>query len=140
MSGSNDSLDPREFKLAIEAMEKAYAPYSKFTVGAVIRAANGRLYSGCNVENAAYPQGCCAEASAISAMVMDGERRIVAITIVGRGRSGHAIPVTPCGGCRQRIREFSNEDTVVHSCAFNGVVNTRSLGELLPFSFGPDSL
>jgi len=124
------------FELATAAMNKAYAPYSGFKVGAVIEAASGKLYSGCNVENAAYPQGCCAEASAISAMIMDGESSISAITVIGAGDS----LITPCGGCRQRIREFAADDTPIHLCSPAGVEKTLTLGDLLPMSFGPEHI
>ncbi len=122
--------------LARRAMGRAYAPYSKFQVGAVVRGANGRLYAGCNVENAAYPQGCCAEASAISAMVMDGERRIVEVAVIGRSDA----LVTPCGGCRQRLREFARGDTPIHVCGPQGVRKTMTLEALLPLAFGPENL
>ena len=122
--------------LARRAMDRAYAPYSKFQVGAVVRGANGRLYAGCNIENAAYPQGCCAEASAISAMVIDGEREIVEVAVIGRGEA----LVTPCGGCRQRIREFARGDTPIHVCGPQGVRKTMTLEALLPLAFGPENL
>jgi cytidine deaminase len=122
--------------LARDAMGRAYAPYSKFQVGAVMRGADGGLYAGCNVENAAYPQGCCAEASAISAMVMAGENRIAEVVVMGRGDG----LVTPCGGCRQRIREFADDTTPVHVCGEEGLRKTLTLGELLPLSFGPENL
>ena len=122
--------------LARRAMDRAYAPYSKFQVGAVVRGANGRLYAGCNIENAAYPQGCCAEASAISAMVIDGEREIVEVAVIGRGEA----LVTPCGGCRQRIREFARGDTPIHLCGPQGVRKTMTLEALLPLAFGPENL
>jgi cytidine deaminase len=118
------------------AMEKAYAPYSSFPVGAAVRGANGRVYAGCNVENASYPQGCCAEAGAISAMVLDGERRIESVAVVGRGEE----LVTPCGGCRQRIREFAAPDTPILICAPDGLRRRFTLAELLPHSFGPEHL
>jgi len=121
---------------ARDAMKKAYAPYSDFSVGASIRGSKGEIYSGCNVENAAYPQGCCAEASAISAMVMAGEQQIAEVCVIG---NGDAL-VTPCGGCRQRIREFGNDDTPIHVCGPEGLRKTITLGELLPLSFGPDNL
>lgn len=129
-------IDSAMLDLARAAMGRAYAPYSNFPVGAVVRGANGRLYAGCNVENAAYPQGCCAEASAISAMVADGERRIVEVAVIG---GGDAL-VTPCGGCRQRIREFADDATPIHICGPEGLRRTVTLGELLPLSFGPDNL
>ncbi len=102
----------------------------------MVRAGNGRLYAGCNVENAAYPQGCCAEASAISAMVVDGERLIVEVAVIGRGEA----LVTPCGGCRQRIREFAGGDTPIHICGPEGVRKTMTLEALLPLAFGPENL
>jgi len=121
---------------ATAAMAKAYAPYSNFPVGAAVRGASGSVYAGCNVENAAYPQGCCAEASAISAMVMGGETRIVEAAVAGKGEA----LVTPCGGCRQRLREFAADDLVIHICGPEGLRRTVTLGELLPLSFGPDNL
>lgn len=129
-------MDEAMLELAREAMMRAHAPYSQFQVGAVVRGAGGKLYAGCNVENAAYPEGWCAEASAIAAMVMDGERRIAEIAVMGRGED----LVTPCGGCRQRIREFAEAATPIHVCDENGLRRTLTLGELLPLSFGPDNL
>ena len=129
-------MDQAMLDLARRAMDQAYAPYSKFQVGAVVRGANGRLYAGCNVENAAYPQGCCAEASAISAMVIDGEREIVEVAVIGRGEA----LVTPCGGCRQRLREFARGDTPIHVCGPEGVRQTMTLEALLPLAFGPENL
>lgn len=117
-------------------MHNAYAPYSNFQVGAAILAEDGNIYAGCNVENAAYPVGCCAEASAISAMVMSGQTSIAAIAVVGAGDE----LCTPCGGCRQRIREFSSESTPILVCDQNGLRHETTLGELLPLSFGPDNL
>jgi len=118
-------------------MQNAYAPYSKFKVGAVARGANGKLYQGCNVENAAYPLGTCAEAGAIAAMVADGETQLAEIVVMG---SGDAL-VTPCGGCRQKIREFGRMDTPVHICdPEQGIRKTLTVDELLPFSFGPENL
>ena len=129
-------MDQAMLDLARRAMDQAYAPYSKFPVGAVVRGANGRLYAGCNVENAAYPQGCCAEASAISAMIVDGEREIVEVAVIGRGEA----LVTPCGGCRQRLREFARGDTPIHVCGPEGVRKTMTLEALLPLAFGPENL
>ena len=122
--------------LARHAMECAYAPYSGFAVGAVLRGRNGKLYAGCNVENAVYPLGCCAETSAIAAMVADGERRIVEAAVMGKGEP----LVTPCGGCRQRLREFAADALPIHICGPSGLRRTVTLGELLPLAFGPDNL
>ena len=122
--------------LAQQAMTRSYAPYSKFHVGAVLRGANGKLYVGCNVENAAYPQSQCAEASAIGTMVMDGERQITEVLVMGQGDD----LISPCGGCRQRLREFAGNDVAVHLCDNTGVKQTTTLGALLPHSFGPDHL
>jgi len=121
---------------AAQAMNKAYAPYSHFSVGAVIYGANGKYYSGCNVENAAYPEGTCAEAGAIAAMVLDGEHQIKDIYIMGEGEN----LVTPCGGCRQKIREFSTAETQIHICDPTSIKKTLSVDEILPFSFGPENL
>lgn len=129
-------MDDELFEMALSSMGKAYAPYSSFKVGAAIKGKNGKLYGGCNVENAAYPQGCCAESSAVSAMVMDGETAIDEICVIGLGDS----LVTPCGGCRQRIREFADDNISIHICGPEGLRKTFSLGELLPYSFGPENL
>jgi cytidine deaminase len=131
MSPSDDMM-----ALAKQAMARAYAPYSKFQVGACLRTDTGKLYAGANVENAAYPQGQCAEASAIGAMVAGGDRKIVEIVVMGAG----AALCTPCGGCRQRLNEFATADTPVHVCGPEGVRRTITLGELLPLSFGPNNL
>lgn len=129
-------MDKDLFELAKAAMANAYAPYSNFQVGSALRAENGKLYSGANVENAAYPEGCCAEASAISAMVRDGARRIEEIAVIGGGDG----LVTPCGGCRQKIREFGKADTPIHVCGPDGLKKTFTLNDLLPDSFGPENL
>ena len=129
-------MDQRLFAAASAAMERAYAPYSKFQVGAAILAANGQIYSGCNVENAAYPVGTCAEAGAIAAMVRDGAQQIREIVVIGRGEK----MCTPCGGCRQRIREFATPDTKIHVCGPEGLRRTFTRDELLPESFGPENL
>ena len=126
-------------KLLAEAKKiqaKAYAPYSNFKVGAAILTADGNIYAGANVENAAYPQAQCAEASAIGAMVAGGERKITEILVYGDGEA----ECTPCGGCRQRIREFADGDISIHVAGGGVVRNTYSLEELLPHSFGPDHL
>jgi cytidine deaminase len=118
------------------AREKAHAPYSNFKVGAAVRGESGRVYGGCNVENAAYPEGLCAEASAIAAMVMAGESKIVEVLVLGISNE----PVTPCGGCRQKIREFAAPDAPIHIAGAEGVQMTLTLEALLPQSFGPDNL
>ena len=124
------------FEAAKAAQAKAYAPYSRFNVGAAILTPSGGIYAGCNVENAAYPQGACAEAGAISAMALAGERRIAEILVIG---DGDAL-VTPCGGCRQRIREFAALDAPIHIAGPEGVRASFTLDELLPHSFGPGHL
>jgi len=113
------------------ARQHAYAPYSRFKVGAAVRGASGRIYKGANVENAAYPLGNCAEASAIAAMIAGGEARLVEAAVAG---TGPAI-CTPCGGCRQRLAEFAGPDVSIHMTGEGTAVLTRSLGALLPESF-----
>jgi cytidine deaminase len=124
------------FEAARAAQGAAYAPYSHFKVGAAVRTPSGAIFVGCNVENAAYPQGACAETGAIGAMALAGERRIAEILVIGDGEG----LCTPCGGCRQRIREFASADTPVHIAGPKGLRLTLSLAELLPHSFGPDNL
>ena len=122
--------------LARQVMQRAYAPYSNFRVGTVLRGANGKLYAGCNVENAAYPQGTCAEIAAIAVMVADGEQRILEAVVMAEGDA----LIAPCGGCRQHLREFADAATPIHLCGPEGVRRTVTLGELLPLAFGPDNL
>ena len=136
MSKSADEPLAELFAAAKAAQRGAYAPYSRFKVGAAVRASSGAVFSACNVENAAYPQGACAEANAIGAMALAGERRIVDILVVG---DGEAL-CTPCGGCRQRIREFADAATRVHVAGPEGVRASFGLEELLPHSFGPGHL
>ncbi len=119
-----------------EAMSKAYVPYSNYPVGALIVTDNGNTYSGCNVENASYPLGNCAEASAIASMVIGGEKKIKTIYVMTKNDEGGI----PCGGCRQRIREFSDENTQIMMCSPDGVQQRINLSELLPNSFGPEYL
>ena len=122
---------------AVKARAKAYAPYSKFLVGAALRDEAGHIHSGCNVENAAYPQGTCAEAGAIAAMVLAGGTRIMEAAVVGAGDG----LVTPCGGCRQKLREFGSGDLIIHVCDERGKIRRSfTLNELLPASFGPENL
>jgi cytidine deaminase len=121
---------------AVAAQAQAYAPYSNFRVGAAILTTSGRVFSGCNVENSAYPEGTCAEAGAIAAMAAAGERQIAVILTVCDG----ALLATPCGGCRQKIREFATPDTVIHAAGPDGVRATYTIDTLLPDSFGPENL
>jgi cytidine deaminase len=120
-------------RLARSMMVRAYAPYSKFHVGAAVRDEERGVHGGCNVENAAYPQGLCAEASAIAALVAAGKRRVLECVVIGPGPE----LITPCGGCRQKLREFASDETKIHLCAPDGLHRTVTLGELLPMSFGP---
>jgi cytidine deaminase len=124
-------------KAAITARNLAHAPYSNFFVGAAMRDENGRIFSGANIENAAYPQGWCAETSAISALIMAGGKNITEIVVMGNGNT----LCTPCGGCRQKIREFAGPNVPIHCCTESGVlIQTFTLSELLPHSFGPENL
>jgi len=127
---------PALLAAARAARAQAYAPYSRFLVGAALLDEAGRVHAGCNIENAAYPQGQCAEASAIAHLVLAGGRRIVAAAVVGVAAS----PVTPCGGCRQRLREFAADDCPVWVADLDAVRARYTLGGLLPASFGPDHL
>lgn len=121
---------------AISVMPSAYAPYSQFQVGAALMDGDGHIHSGVNVENAAYPQGSCAEAGAIARMVEQGGRQITLLAVAGRGE----VLCTPCGGCRQRIREFAAPDLTILVCDENGLKARFTLDGLLPYSFGPDNL
>jgi homotetrameric cytidine deaminase len=117
-------------------MERAHAPYSRYPVGAALRAGDGSIHVGANVENAAFPQGQCAEASAIGALVAAGHSRILEAAVI----AGADELCVPCGGCRQRLREFMSLDATVHLCGASGAREDATLGELLPRSFGPDHL
>jgi cytidine deaminase len=130
-----DLLD-QLFEAARLARERAYTPYSNFKVGAALATPSGAVFAGCNVENAAYPVGICAEAGAIAAMVAAGEMRIAAVLVLGEGEA----LVTPCGACRQRIREFAPPDALIHIADLNGIRRSFRLDELLPASFGPENL
>jgi cytidine deaminase len=136
MSKSADEMLDALFAAAKAAQGRAYAPYSQFKVGAAALGPSGAIYGGCNVENAASPEGGCAETAAIAALVLAGERRIVDLLVVG---DGEAL-CTPCGGCRQRIREFADVQTRVHVAGPEGLRATFTVEELLPHSFGPDHL
>jgi len=122
-------------QLAHLAMENAYAPYSKFSVGAVIVDENNQTHAGCNVENSAYPLGVCAESSAISSMILSGSKKISKILLVSSGKQ----MVTPCGGCRQKIKEFADDNTEI-LIFHNNEVTQFSLDDLLPHSFSKNHL
>jgi cytidine deaminase len=124
------------FTAAKAAQSRAYVPYSRFHVGSAILADDGKVYAGCNVENAAYPSGTCAEAGAIAAMILGGGTAIREIVVIGDG----AGLCTPCGNCRQRIREFAKPDVPVHVAGPEGIRRSFTLADLLPASFGPDNL
>jgi cytidine deaminase len=112
--------------------ENAHAPYSRFKVGAALRTASGAVFSGCNVENVAYPEGTCAEAGAIAAMAAAGEREIVEVAVI----ADSADPVPPCGGCRQKLKEFAAGDVRVTMATVGGAERVMSVDELLPGAFG----
>lgn len=116
---------------AIAVRARAYAPYSNFAVGAAIRTPSGAIHAGCNVENASYPEGCCAETSAIAVMVAAGEGAIAEVVVCAESDR----PVTPCGGCRQRLAEFGRADTIVRAAGPEGERARWTLGELLPAAF-----
>jgi len=131
-----EPLLDRLFSAALDARERAYAPYSNFHVGVALLDENGQIHAGCNVENAAYPQGVCAEAGALSAMVLAGGRRVAAVLVIGDGPR----PVTPCGGCRQKLREFADDALPILVADPSGLRQRYTLGQLLPDSFGPEDL
>ncbi|MCA3250484.1 MAG: cytidine deaminase [Pseudomonadota bacterium] len=114
----------------------AHAPYSRFKVGAAVLDEQGRVHAGCNVENAAYPQGLCAEAAAIAALVAAGGKAVRAVAVVADSK----VPTTPCGGCRQRIAEFARDDCPVLVGTPRALKFVTSLGALLPHGFGPPAL
>lgn len=119
------------FQAARKAMARSHSPYSKFPVGAAIKTTSGAIYSGCNIENAAFPEGWCAETSAIAHMIMAGETEIAEVLVVAEKMD----QITPCGGCRQRIAEFAAAETPIHLCDQQGVTQTVTLGDLLPAGF-----
>ncbi|MDE3028024.1 MAG: cytidine deaminase [Paracoccaceae bacterium] len=116
---------------ATAVRENAYVPYSRFKVGAALRATSGAVHVGCNVENVAYPEGTCAEAGAIAAMVAAGDRRIAEIVVI----ADSPTPVTPCGGCRQKIAEFADPSVRVAMWTTDGLSQTVTVADLLPGAF-----
>lgn len=121
---------------ARDIREKAYAPYSNFKVGVALRSTAGDVFVGVNVENAAYPEGTCAEAGAIAAMIAAGQSEIAEVAVIADA----PVPVQPCGGCRQKLKEFSASDVVVTMANLNGVEVQMTVGELLPGAFTKDQL
>lgn len=118
-------------KAARAVRENAYAPYSHFKVGAAVRTTAGTVFAGCNVENVAYPEGTCAEAGAIAAMIAAGENEIAEVYVIADSPE----PVTPCGGCRQKLAEFAKGDVQVTMANLEGIEATVSLRNLLPGAF-----
>ena len=117
---------------ALLVRENAYAPYSNFKVGAAVRSASGTVYAGCNVENVAYPEGTCAEAGAIAAMVAAGEQELTEVYVVASSPQ----PVPPCGGCRQKLAEFGKHEVKVTLASVDGAEMETTIGDLLPGAFG----
>ena len=124
------------FLAAREAMAKAYAPYSKFPVGAALRTKDGRVYAGANIEVASYPEGWCAETTMLGHYIMGGGGEIAEIAVVAERMDR----ITPCGGCRQRLAEFSRPDTKLYLCDQSGVAETVTMGQMLPFGFSGEVL
>jgi cytidine deaminase len=124
------------FEAARAAWENAYAPYSGFRVGAALRCPDGSIHAGCNVENVAYPQGTCAEAGAIAAMVLAGRTRIAEVCVLADGPE----VISPCGGCRQKLAEFAAPETPVVLAGLDGERARTTVGALLPGAFTPGHL
>ena len=124
------------FEAARDAMKFAHAPYSKFPVGAAIRADDGRIYTGANIENLSFPQGWCAEPTAIGCMIMGGGKKIIEMAVIAE----KLALCPPCGGCRQKLREFAAGDCPIWVADLSELRATFTLDELLPQSFGPEHL
>lgn len=137
---TQSAITPQQQEALLQAARaartRAYAPYSKYRVGAALLDEQGHIHAGCNVENAAYPQGTCAEAGALSAMLLAGGQRVQAVVVVGASGSW----VTPCGGCRQKLREFCAPEVPILSASDDQIGPSRTLEQLLPESFGPNHL
>lgn len=123
--------DPTLIQLATQVRRNAHAPYSDFKVGCAIRSVEGNVYIGCNVENVAYPEGTCAEAGAIAAMIASGDKRIAEIAVI----AGSPEPVPPCGGCRQKLAEFADGDVAVTMATTHGATHVTRVDALLPGGF-----
>lgn len=124
------------FEAATAAMAKAHAPYSRFPVGAAILTEDGRVYSGCNIEVASFPEGWCAETTALGHYIMGGGGRITDIAVTAEKMAR----ITPCGGCRQRLAEFAGPDARLHLCDATGIVETLTMAEILPLGFRGETL
>jgi cytidine deaminase len=136
MATIDDQVMNALVQAARAARERAYAPYSKFQVGAALLDEHGRLHAGCNIENAAYPQSQCAEASAIGVLVAAGATEIAEVAVVAE----RLDICPPCGACRQRLSEFARPETRVHLGRPGGPRRTLTMGELLPLGFGAEAL
>ncbi len=132
----SDQDKARLLEASLAARAHSHSPYSGYAVGAAILDEQGRVHAGANIENAAYPQGWCAEATALSAMVMAGGKQAVAVLVTGPGPE----VITPCGGCRQKLREFAGPDLQIIAGDPSGIKDQWTLEDLLPHSFGPDHL
>ena len=124
------------FDAAFAAMQKTHSPYSQFPVGAALRTSDGRIYSGCNIEVVSYPEGWCAETTALGHYIMAGGGKIAEIAVVAE----RMARITPCGGCRQRLAEFARPEARLHLCDSDGIVETVTMGEMLPFGFQGEML
>jgi cytidine deaminase len=122
---------PALIEAARAVRENAHAPYSGFKVGAALMSVEGRLHLGCNVENVAYPEGTCAEAGAIAAMIAAGDRRIAEVAVI----ADSPAPVPPCGGCRQKLAEFAGGEVVVTLATTGGATLVTTVADLLPGAF-----
>jgi cytidine deaminase len=130
-------LGPRDlFDAAWSAMQKTHSPYSKFPVGASLRTGDGRIYSGCNIEVASYPEGWCAETTMLGHYVMGGGGGISEICVVAEKMAG----CTPCGGCRQRLAEFAGPKTKLYLCDETGIIEAMALGDIFPRGFDGETL
>ena len=128
-------LEQQLYNTALTARQNAYAPYSEFSVGAAILTDSGQIFAGCNVENAAYPCGTCAEAGAISAMIARGERHIKVVLILA-----DTTCILPCGNCLQKIAEFGSAQTIIYSADLTGIQKTQTLADLLPQNFSAEDM
>lgn len=129
-------LQQRLLEASLQARQRSYSPYSRYAVGAAVLDEHGLIHLGANMENAAYPQGWCAEATALGAMLMAGSRQAQAVLVSGPGPD----IITPCGGCRQKLREFGGPDLLIIAADPGGIRQQWTLEQLLPFSFGPEHL